>query len=257
MPATPAPDYDRSYLAAPTAERADVVAWQIFRILTGGQPVADSPYDIREIKLLYSQVMQEMQGEVNRLNAERLYKDTIERTAFDKAQYFDDMKAIYEYGGTSDDHLVTVYNWPVLFDANQGVYYSLLPEGWLNLKRYRQLPGEEIPRSVTPMKVQDRRKRRYIPLQGGQQNLVEGLQGNLGYYIAGATGERIEYYYDPEIDFPDTQVKIERILRPDRDTLPTPGLMQDAQDDMAIPKVVALIMRKAPADTKNDANPNL
>ena len=255
--ATPAPDYDRSYLANPTAARADVVAWQVYRILTGGLPVAESPYDIREIKLLYAQVIQEMQGEINRLNAERLYKDAIDRTAYDKAQYFEDMEAIYKYGGSNDAHLVTVYNWPVLYDADQQVYYSLLPQGWLNIKRYRNLPGEEIPFSVQPMKLVDRRQRRYIPLQHGQESLITGLQGNLGYTRAGATAERIEYFCDPERDFPDTLVKIEQILRPDRDTLPTPGLMQDAQDDMAIVKVVALIQRKAPADMKNDNNPVL
>ena len=257
MPNTPPsaqPTY--AYLAKPTAGRLDILADQCLRILSGGNVTADSPWDRREVKLLCEQTLVSLQGEIDRLNTERKYKDAVDREAFGKAQYFHDLEAIYKYGGTSDDHVVTLLNWPVHYDADQQVYYSLLPEGWLNLARYRNLPGEEVPRSVEAMKMSDRRRpgRRYIPLQKGQERIIEGLQGNLGFYLGGTTGERIEFYCDPERDFPDTVVKIERVLRPERDVLPSPGLLQDAQDDMVIPKVVATLMRKGQEDKANDSN---
>ena len=243
------PDY--SFLAQPLAARLDILAAQVHRILSGGPPTADSPYDKREIKLMCSDVLVSMQGEIDRLNAERLYKDALERVAYDKAQYHEDLDYIYKLGGTSDDHIVVLTEWPVFLDA-YGVYYSLLPDSYVNVKRYQNLPGEEQVKSVEPMRLIDRRRRRYLPLAAGQQRLVVDLQGNFGYY---RVGPRLEYYCEPSVAMPDATVKIEFVLRPERNQLPSPGLLQAAQDDMVIAKVVPMLLRKAPHDDKNDNNP--
>lgn len=243
------PDY--SFLAQPLAARLDILTAQVHRILSGGPPTADSPYDKREIKLLCGQVLVSMQGEIDRLNTERLYKDALERVAYDKAQYHEDLDYIYKLGGTSDDHIVTLDEWPVLLDP-YGVYYSLLPDAYVNVKRYQNLPGEEQVKSVEPVQLLDRRRRRYLPLAAGQQRLLDDLQGNFGYY---RVGPRLEYYCEPGVTMPDTTVKIDFVLRPNRNQLPLPGLLQDAMDDMIIPKVVAQLLRKAPHDDKNDNNP--
>lgn len=244
---TPAPDYDRSFIANPGTDRADVVSAQIHRILAGGAVSADTPYDRREIKLLYLQSKQALQGEIDRLNAERKYKDAEERARFAKEQYFSDMEYIYKYGGTSDDHLISLLDWPVSFDVAQGVYYSLLPDSYVNVSRYRLLPGEEQVKAVQPMLLRERRKRRFIPLAKGQERLVVGLQGNLGYWREGAT----LYYYGEVVD---KTVKIDFVLRPERDQLPSPGLLQDAQDDVIIAKVVGALMRRQAEDKTNDNN---
>ena len=241
MPITPAPDYDRSFLASPLAARADVCARQILNILTGGHPTADAPYSLNEIKLAYGQIQQEMQGEIVRLNAERLYKDALERVVYEKAQYHEDLDYIYKLGGTSDDHIVTLLDWPVLLDPAQQQYYSVLPDSYVNVRRYQNLPGEEQVKSVEPMLMKERRKRRYIPLAAGQERLVTGLQGNFGYYRKGAN----LWYYGEVLD---KTLKIDFTLRPTRDQLPLPGLLQDAQDDMIIPRVVAMLMRKVTED---------
>lgn len=246
----PSPQPTYAYLAKPTAARLDILAAQVHRILAGGTPTADSPYDRREIKLVCEQVLVSLQGEITRLNTERLYKDAVDRVAFEKAQYFHDMEAIYKYGGTADDHLVTLEDWPVKTDAN-GYAYSLLPDSYVNIRRYQVLPGEEQVRAVEPMKRQDTFKRRYIPLANGQQALVSGLQGNFGFYREGA---KLLYYAPQGCAIPDLTVRIKFVLRPTRDTLPTPGLLQDAQDDMVIAKAVPLLMRKVAEDKVNDNN---
>lgn len=252
MPATQ-PTY--TYLAQPTAERLDILAAQVHRILAGGNPTVDSPYDRREIILACEQVLVSMQGEIERLNKERKYKDAVDRLAYDKAQYFEDLDAIYKFGGTSDAHIVTLTDWPVLVDAAQELSYSLLPESFLNVKRYQNLPGEEDQvQTVEPMKWAERLKRRYIPLSAAQARLITSLQGHYGFY---RKGERLYYYTPKGCPMLDKTLKIEFVLRPVRDQLPEPGLLQDAQDDMVIPKVVAMIMRKGLEDKKNDNNATL
>lgn len=239
-----------AYIAKPATGRLEILTWEVHRILVGGTPTADSPYAHQYIKLAVEQVMVSMQGEIDRLNKERLYKDAIERTEFDRKQYFEDMDAIYKYGGTSDDHIVTLEDWPVTTDAN-GYAYSLLPDSYLNLKRYQNLPGEEQVRAVEPMKRVDTYKRRYLPLSNGQQAIIEGLQGNYGFY---REGSKLLYYTPPGCPMPDQTVRIKFTLRPLRDTLPTPGLLQDAQDDMIIAKAVPMLMRKVAEDKTNDGN---
>ena len=239
-----------AYLSTPTTARLDILASQVHRILAGGNPTADSPYDRREIKLAIEQTIVSMQGEITRLNQERLYKDGIERVEFDRKQYFEDMDAIYKYGGTSDDHIVTLEDWPVTTDTN-GYSYSLLPDSYVNLKRYQNLPGEEQIRAVEPMRRQDTFKRRYIPLSNGQQALVQGLQGNYGFYREGV---RLYYYTPLGTAIPDATLRIKFVLRPVRNELPVPGLLVDAQDDMVIAKVVPMLMRKVAEDKINDNN---
>ena len=248
----PTPSY--AFLAQPTAGRIDILAAQVHRILSGGTPTADSPYDRREIKLACEQALASIQGEIDRLNTERVYKDAVDRMAFDKARYFENMDAIYKYGGTGDDHIVTLTDWPVSYDAAQGLSYSLLPESYLNVKRYQNLPGEEQVRSVEPMLWGQRQKRRYIPLAAGQERLVAGLEGNFGFYRKGV---RLYYYTPPGVAMPDKVVKIEFTLRPLADGLPSPGLLQAAQDDMVIAKVVPALVRKVAEDKVNDNNATL
>ncbi|GAC1368620.1 MAG: hypothetical protein NVS3B25_21320 [Hymenobacter sp.] len=191
-----------------------------------------------------------MQGEINRLNQERRYKDAVDREAFDKARYFHDMEAIYKYGGTNDDHIVTLEDWPVTTDAN-GYAYSLLPDSYVNIRRYQVLPGEEQVRAVEPMKRVDTLRRRYVPLSSGQHLLVGGLQGNYGFYREGA---KLLYYTPNNGPMPDATVRLKFVLRPLALGLPDPGLLQDAQDDMVIPKAVALLMRKVAEDKINDGS---
>lgn len=243
-----------SYLANPGADRLDILAAEVHRILAGGNVSADSPYDRREIKLVVEQVLISLQGEIDRQNADITRRAAMEDLAAYTKQYYEDMDAIYKFGGTSDDHIVTLTNWPVNFDAAQGIYYSTLPASFLNLDRYQMLPGEEQPKSVAPMLLKDRWKRRYIPLSAGQQRLIQGLQGNFGFY---RKGDRIEYYSTPGVAVPDKEVLIEQVLRPKRASLPDPGLLQEAQDDMVVIKAVALVQRKAVEDKKNDNNANL
>ena len=264
MPNTPAstqPTY--AYLAKPTAARLDILADQCLRILCGGNVTADAPWDRREVKLLCEQTLVSLQGEIDRLNTERVYKDAIDREAFAKAQYFNDMEAIYKYGGTSDDHIVTLEDWPVFTDAN-GYAYALLPDSYVNIKRDQVLPGEEQVRAVEPMRRVDTAKRRYVPLSNGQHHLIS--DGGGFYYDEPRKSGILAYYREgPKLLFrlplgvamPDEKVRIKFTLRPERDQLPSPGLLQDAQDDMVIPKVVGLLMRKGPEDKVNDNNPTV
>lgn len=246
MPTT-APDYSRSYLSTPGLSREDLAVRMIHRILSGGAISADTPYDPREIRASYLMVRQDMQGEIDRLNAERKYKDAEERARFSKEQYFQDMDFIYKFGGTSDDHIISLLDWPVSFDASQSVYYSLLPDSYVNVARYRLLPGEEQVKAIQPMLMKDRRKRRFIPLAKGQERLIEGLQGNYGFW---REGPKLLYYGE----VPDKTLKIDYVLRPERDQLPSPGLLQDAQDDVIIAKVVGTLMRRQAEDKTNDNN---
>lgn len=250
VPAPVAGQPTYAYIAKPATDRLEILTWEVHRILVGGTPTADSPYAHQYIKLAVEQVLVSMQGEIDRLNTERLYKDAIDREAFAKAQFFHDMEAIYKYGGTSDDHIVTLENWPVTTDAN-GYSYSLLPDSYVNIRRYQVLPGEEQVRAVEPMKRGDTFKRRYVPLANGQQHLVTGLQGNYGFYREGG---KLYYYAPAGQAIPDKEVRIKFILRPSRFALPEPGLLQDAQDDMAIAKVVPMLMRKVAEDKVNDNN---
>jgi hypothetical protein len=231
-----------------------VAARQILNILTGGQPTADAAISLVECKLAYVQVRQSMQGEIDRLNSERLYKDAEERRAFDKAEYLTDLEAIYKLGGTSDDHIVTLTDWPVLYDERQELYYSVLPDNYVNAKKYQNLPGEEQIRSVEPMRYAERRLRSYRVLAAGERRLLRGLQGHIA---AEREGARILYYPELGQKVVDKTLLIKFVLRPVRDQLPAPGLLLDAQDDMIIPKAVALLTRRAPVDSKNDANPTL
>lgn len=248
------PDPQYPFLANPTAARFDLLTAQVLRIMTGGDPTADSVYDKREVRLMVEQATTAQQAAIDTANKDKSRAATIENQAFQKAQYFEDMDALYKFGATAEAFIQTFRKWPVLTDADTGERYSLLPEPFVKIKRYQNLPGEEAVRSVEPVRLTDRHKRRYIPLNAGQYQLLSrggiGLEGNYGFY---REGEKLFYVWQHGTPPPpDTELQLSVVIRADRDGLVAPGLIADAQDVDIIARAVALLQRRAQEDKVND-----
>jgi hypothetical protein len=242
------------FLANPNAARFDLLTAQALRILTGGDPTADSPYDKREVRLSIEQHAKSLQAAIDTANTDRTRAAYIENQAFLKSEYFSDLDALHKFGGTSEAFIRTFRNWPVLTDADTGEKYLQLPDEFAKKPRYTNLPGEESVRNVEPVKLMDRYKRRYVMLAAGQYTLLLrggiGLQGNYGVE---RHGDRLilcaEHGQAPT---PDTTVNWEAVDRPLRDGLLAPGVIADAQDTAIIAATVADLMRRVQEDKIND-----
>ncbi|GAA4391869.1 hypothetical protein [Hymenobacter koreensis] len=245
-----------AFLAKPTADEDDILAAEVHRILSGGNPTADSPYDRREVRLAVLQARRDQQSEVDRYNADAERKATVENEAFARQQYFDDLDALYKFGGSNEEYLVPFPKWPVLTDPDTDEKYSLLPEVFTKLARHQNLPGEGV-YSVEPMKLVDRYQRTYIPIPTQLRATYQGghipLDGDYGFTWE---GDRVYYVWSRgTTPPPDAQVLLKVIIRATRDTLGEPGLRKLMQTDI-VAKAVALLQRRTPEDKTNDNNAN-
>lgn len=247
------------YLANPDAARFDLLTARALRILTGGDPTADSPYDKREVRLTVEQYARSLQAAIDTANKDKQRQAYLENQAFLKSQYFEDLDALYKYGGTSEAFVRVFRNWPVLLDRTTGEKYLQLPDEFANKPRYTSLPGEEMIRSVEPVKLADRYHRRYVSLNSGQFQMLQragfGLEGNYGAY---REGDRVVLCNERgTAPTPDTAVNWTAVMRPDRDGLLAAGVIADAQDTAIIAATVADLMRRVQEDKVNDnvANP--
>lgn len=242
------------FLAQPSAARFDLLAAECLRILTGGDPTTDSVYDKREVRLMVEQYATSLQAAIDTANQDKTRAAYIENQAFLKSQYFEDLDALYKFGGTSEAFIRVFRNWPVLTDATTEEKYLLLPAEFANMDRYTNLPGEETVRNVEPVKLSDRFKRRYVPLNYGQYQLLTrggiGLEGNYGHY---REGERLVLCNERGTSpTPDETVNWSAVIRPSRGELLGPGLIADVQDTAIVAATVAGLQRKALEDKVND-----
>lgn len=251
------PDPQYPFLANPSAARFDLLTAQVLRILTGGDPTADSPYDKREVRLAVEQVTTGLQAAIDTANTDKARLAYIENQNFQKSQYFEDLEALYKYGGSSEAFIRVFRNWPVLTDPDTGERYLQLPPEWANKPRYTNLPGEEMIRAVETVKVADRFRIRYVMLPTGQAAMLLrgniGLQGNYGAY---REGDRVILCSERgTAPTPDKTVNWQAVDRPSRDGLLAPGVIADAQDTAIIAAAVALLQRRAQEDHINDNIP--
>lgn len=249
---------DLSYLTNPTADRLDRLGYQLRRRLAGGDVSADSPYTLQECMLALEEYRGKKQAEIELYNADRKVRFALEDQAYRKQQYFDDMEALYKYGGTADQW-VKSFNLTVFNDADRGLKYCLLPQQFVNTDRYQNLPAEEGVR-VERVKWAANLNfaPRFMPLPGGAAHMMAGLyrgglQGNYGYFRdsdgLGTASDRVYFYADPTCPaITDTQLRLTMIIRPKRDGLGDPGLMYDVSDADMVMGAEQWLRNRGPED---------
>ncbi|UYZ60100.1 hypothetical protein [Hymenobacter latericus] len=249
---------DYPFIARPETDRLDVLAAEVHRIVAGGNVSADSPVDRRECRLAVQHAYDARKQDVAKYNADRLQKDFTDRLAADKAIYFENLDAIYKFDGTADAWVQTWDNWPV-HTNDDGEYYCLLPQEFVAIRRYQNLPGEELVRMAEPQKVVDRTRRQYLPLRHGQaaawQTLYGSMEGNYGFH---REGDRLVLTYAlGSAPPPDKVLRLQAVIRPKSDTLPEPGLLEAMNEEDILRRAVAIVTRTRAEDKINDNNANL
>lgn len=246
------------FIADPDAPRLQILGSQVHRILAGGDVTADSQWGRREVMLALEEVRAARQGQIDQLNADILYKDAIARTEYYRKQYFEDLDALFKLGGTADAWIRT-YTLPVLTDSDRGLKYFELPAQFIAIRRYQNLPSEEGIRHVERVKwaANGNFAPRFIPTANGTHALFQstfrgGMQGNI---LVVREDDRGYLHPDsPRVVIPDETLRVQFVLRPGRDELPAPGLIQDATDMDLVMGAVALLLKRGPEDKVSDNN---
>ena len=260
---------DLSYLANPDAPRLERLGAQLHRRLAGGDVTADSPYTREEVMLALEEYRGFKQAEVNRLNFDRLQKYAVDAAEFARKQYYEDFEAIYKLGGTADQWTRS-FNLAVLQDQDRGLPYCLLPEQFVNIARYQNLPGEEGIRGVEYIQwsknvAEPGMFPGFVPFPNGAARQFGGLyrgglQGNYGYFrdsdANSTAADRLYIFKDfATRGIADKQLRITLIIRPTRDGLPQPGLLADVSDMDMVMGAEAILLRRGPEDRVSDNVP--
>jgi len=261
MPTQPpvvAPGYVAPFVEPIAPARANVLAERLHRLLDGGTPRPDSKYQRRELLLHILSAYTAQQGEVLFRNAQALQQDYLLRQKMEKEWYFDDLRAQSELGGTVDEFIYP-YVVPVLVDTTTDRDYADLPEEFLTLKRYGNLPGESI-QDVQPLTRKDRLTMPFVPLRGSQESLLAGLfKGGLGGKLTWSRrSTRVFFDHDPGCPRASArfdQVELLLVMRRRKaGELPEPALLQAAQDFDILARAQKLALKVVPEDKINDNN---
>lgn len=187
-PADAAPRYP--FLGIPDASRDAIVADQLHHRLVGGPPSADSPYSKRELRLYVQQAREFLEALRVQKNKELMQADFVTRQRLEKESWVDDVQA--REAGAVPDEWIQSFTVPVLCDEQTQEQYCDIPEAFLNLRRYQNLPGEEGITRVQHVTVQDRRQEPgIIKVPTGMETLLDaglpcGLLGNHGHRQEGS-----------------------------------------------------------------------
>lgn len=251
-----------AYVAPPIPElpeaRAKLLAEQSHRILDGGTPRPDSRYKRPELILLARQAHRAQQSDVNFRNAQALQADALLRDKQEKDWYFEDLRAQAEVGGTVDE-FITSYIAPVHRDTQTERDYVDLPESFLNVRRYQNLPGEGV-YDVLPLKRRDRLQVKFVPLRGSMDSSLLGLfaSGMEGHYAFFRRGTRVYLENAPGTVPVSTRFQTLELLLVIRSRktgeLPPPALLADAQDYDIIQRILKLALKVVDEDKVNDNN---
>jgi len=239
-------------------QRAAVLAERLHRLLDGGTPRPDSKHQRRELLLHIVSAYAAQQGEVLYRNAQARQQDYLLRQKLEKEWYFDDLRVQSEVGGTVDEFLYS-FIVPVHRDAVSDYDYVELPEEFLTLKRYANLPGEGV-FDVLPLSRRDRREVQFVPLRGTQGSLLTGLfkNGLGGKYTWSRRLSRLLLDADPGCKrVKDRFEELEVLLvmrRRKTDELPEPALLQAAQDFDILARALKLALKVVPEDKVIDNN---
>lgn len=173
------------FLGKPDADRDLIVADQLHHRLVGGPPSADSPYSMRELRLYVQQAREYLEALRVQKNKELLQADFVTRQKLEKDSWVDDVQA--REAGAVPDEWIQTFTVPVLFDEETQEQYCEIPEAFLNLRRYQNLPAEEGITRVQHVTVFDRRAEPgIIKVPSGMETLLDaglpcGLLGNYGH----------------------------------------------------------------------------
>lgn len=177
--------YQYPYLSQPSGARFELLAEQLHRLLAGGDPSRDSPYHRAELRLLCEQAWETLEAERIRKNKEIRLAWEERQLRINKELHIDALRERFDLGGTAD-YYTRPFVLKVQYEKERELYYCLLPDDYVGLTRYERLPGEGIV-DVAPVKRSEQRKLLFVPLEGGQTGLFQGLlrgglQGNIAYY---------------------------------------------------------------------------
>ncbi|TGE29812.1 hypothetical protein [Hymenobacter metallicola] len=258
-PVVPAPALPYAFLGRPDAARDLILADQLHHWLVGGPPTADSPYTTRELRLWVQQARLWLDAEITRKNKEIEQADFVTRQKLERESFFDDVRAKSEFGETPERWMQT-FILQVLTDPDTEEQYSELPEAFVNLRRYQNLPGEEGVYAVMAVKEVDRRHTEgtLVKLTPGQELLIDqtlpfGLFGRYGFRREGA---RIKYSRDRGMK-PIAAAKLlaKLILRDSRlTTLPEAPLIAAAHDFEILKLAQQFALKRKAEDKLNDNN---
>ncbi len=247
-PTSAVPVSDATYFA--------ILAEDLCRLAAGGDPSDDDELDPRAAELLCRTTWDALNAKITSVNADKRRMAFAEQLKLDKEGYFEDMKAYYEQGGTSEPFLVAFPDTPVTFDSAREQWYLTLPAQFVNLPRYKNLPREQQA-IVECMRVRDRTARRYIPMSAGMAasfmgNHAAGFQGNIGTTREGA---RLWLVLPPNQDAPDEKVLLKVVIRTrDEQMLPDPGYLFAASYAETLGMAWETWRRRGQQDNINDAN---
>lgn len=257
VPATQPGTADFAGISNPAANYFDVLAEQLHLMLSNGDPSDDSSYDLRELNLILRQADTQRNNAIRAINADKKRSAQIEQLKLDKESYFEDMKAYYEQGGTSEPFIVAFPDVALLLDGGRGQYYFILPDAFLAVGRYQNLPSEQHV-LVEAMLYKERFLRQFIPLTGNQNMQAMGLwpgglQGNTGYQ---REGKRVYLYPDPGTNVVDKKVLVKVVIRPPGSVLLSdPGYLPVVGAVETLSIAAEIIQHRGLQDKRNDGNP--
>lgn len=253
-----------AFIGIPSAERDTVLADQLELMLTGGNPSDDSPYDIRFVQLCVQESRIGLQNEIDQLNERIRQEDFVLRQKLEKDSYFDDLRARRE-DEASADRWIQAFRIKLLLDVERDEQYFLLPQAFVQLRRYQNLPGEEGVRDIEALRRTDRGKYPFVYVPNGIDVLsagvyAGGLQGNWGFYYEQYNGEHRVYLIPPTRlsakipdDFP---LRGRVVVRESRLTsLPTAPLRRAASDWEILRRALDLALLRTKPDLTNDNAP--
>ena len=239
--------------------RYALVAEEYRRLESNGDPSDDEALTQEEAELLARQCADSRNAAVRSANADKSRMAFAEQLKLSKEGYFEDLKAYYEQGGTSEPFMVAFPDSPVLYSAARNQKYVKLPDAFVNLPRYQNLPSEQQA-VVECMNYLDRAKRSYIPLppHAGQQVIGlfdTGFQGNIGVL---REGPLLWLYPALGYEVPDKTVLLRVVIRSRAETLlPQPGLLAAASDMEILSMMWNLRKGHGKQDKHNDSNPQV
>ena len=266
MPATPAfiPDYS-AILPLPATPRLDVLADELELMLHGGQATDDSPYDWRFLRVCVQQAFDVETGEKETLNAAVLQADYLTRKKDEQESYFNELKAKTEFWETPE-RWVQAWAAPLLYDADRGEEYFLLPPVFVALRRYQNLPGENAVRELRPTGASQRGRYRFAYLPSGAsafRRLPGGLLGRWGYYTEQLGGAAVDVahrvYLVPPCAGARFPAKVPLtalyVVRDDRTSALPPPPLRLVEDYDIVRRALELALLRTKEDRVQDANP--
>jgi hypothetical protein len=233
-----------------------IMAEDLCRLAAGGDPSDDDELDPRQAELICRNAADALNAKITSTNANIRRQAFLEQLKLDKESYFEDLKAYYEQGGTSEPYIVAFPNTPVIFDKDREQWFIPLPAKFVDLPRYVNLPREQQA-TVECMRVRDRTKRRYIPMNATDakyfmSNHSAGFQGNIGTNREGAI---LWLVMPPNEEAPDEKVLLKVVIRSREQTLaPEPGYLFAASYVETLSMALQMWQGRGAQDNINDAN---